>query len=344
MPLESASALRTAELPALVGRPGLAQGVYGDVGNLELVAPAADRGFWVFWFNADEIEHRQGAAVGEWSGGLHVDTGGALNAAHISQVAAGPGFLEVLAVATGGALQRLHWTPADGFVDDGALARDVRCTSAMVETRDGALHALAVDAGGRLLHLHATAVGYPQVDWRQKVVAALDRRAGGDATAVSLICDGGDGLIGSVLAAGRVHVLRCRRAPGDEPAWRADGEVSAALGWRDAVLVDAPAGPAVVGVDPAGQLCATPIAGTDSPVVLLPAPSAPGQMLTAAATSLDGGRIDAVLSADNALWHAHGRLDGGSPWTPAMPVRSHVWRTPGAPVHRRSSHSPPPPE
>ena len=39
--------------PEVTGRPGLTQGRYGAMGNLELVAPAVDDGLWVGWFNRD---------------------------------------------------------------------------------------------------------------------------------------------------------------------------------------------------------------------------------------------------------------------------------------------------
>ena len=46
--------------PSARGVPGLVQGVYGEVGNLELVVPGAD-GLWVYWFNADPVDHRREA-------------------------------------------------------------------------------------------------------------------------------------------------------------------------------------------------------------------------------------------------------------------------------------------
>lgn len=51
-------------LPPVTGSVGITQGGYGDRGNLELVAPDPDDGFWVFWFNGDALEHRSGAARG----------------------------------------------------------------------------------------------------------------------------------------------------------------------------------------------------------------------------------------------------------------------------------------
>ena len=51
---------------ATAGPVGLAQGVYGARGNLELVACDAHDGLWVFWFNADHEDHEFVLPGDEW--------------------------------------------------------------------------------------------------------------------------------------------------------------------------------------------------------------------------------------------------------------------------------------
>ena len=138
--------------PDVTGRPGTTQGRYGVAGNLELVAPAIDDGLWVGWFNADRVETFQGAAVRRWSGALRFGGGRRYVSASISQVHAGPDFLEVLATSSVGDLHRLVWTPDDGFVDHGPVARGIRSASRLVETPDGEHLVAVADARGvRLL-------------------------------------------------------------------------------------------------------------------------------------------------------------------------------------------------
>lgn len=149
------------DLPALTGSPWVTQGAYGDAGNLELVAPAADDGFWVFWFNADPVDHQQGAAVRCWSGGLHVFAGHRVQAARITQVQRGPRFLEALALSDG-TLHRLYWTPEDGFVHAGPIATGIADTSAVVEQPAG-LHVDVRRTDGTFVRLVGDASAYPAV-------------------------------------------------------------------------------------------------------------------------------------------------------------------------------------
>jgi len=134
--------------PPVIGTPGVTQGRYGRVGNLELVAPAVDDGLWVGWFNTDPDETYQGAAAGSWSGALRFARGRRYVSATIAQVQAGPDFLEVLATSDAGELRRLVWTPADGFVDHGFLAHGVSGSSGVVESPDGDHLVAVVDANG----------------------------------------------------------------------------------------------------------------------------------------------------------------------------------------------------
>lgn len=133
-------ALRQEPWPAVTGRPGLTQGRYGSVGNLELVAAAADGGLWVGWFNADPTESWSGAAIGRWSGALRFGARRRFLEARIAQVDAGPDWLEAVGRTADGNLRRHVWSPADGFVDHGVLAADVASTSAVVtHPGDGSL-------------------------------------------------------------------------------------------------------------------------------------------------------------------------------------------------------------
>ena len=137
--------------PEVTGRPGLTQGRYGAAGNLELVAPAADDGLWVGWFNCDPAETHAGAAVGHWSGALRFARGHRYVSADITQADAGPDFLEVVALTTDGALRRHVWSPGPGFVDHGELAAEVASCSAMVQSpADGSLQVAVAGRDGRV--------------------------------------------------------------------------------------------------------------------------------------------------------------------------------------------------
>src|SRR5579875_1131917 len=198
------AAVQVESLPAALGSPGLTQGAYGDAGNLELVLPAAAGGFWCLWFNADPVDHRKGAVRHNWSRPLHVP-GFYCTSARIAQSVSGPRFLEAVTVADG-ALWRQHWTPDDGFVDDGPITvdgepvGDIVTSSALVEHGDS-MHLLAVAEDGRLLQLHAGIGGYPSLRWS---LVELDTGA----TDVELVRTGG-ALVATVLdTEGTAHVRR----------------------------------------------------------------------------------------------------------------------------------------
>jgi hypothetical protein len=236
---------RSSPLPPLTGAPGLTQGAYGDRGNLELVAPGAAGGLWVFWFNADEVDHHQGAVRGCWSGGLHFFAGRDVTLARITQVSAGPNFLEVVALTASGDLHRLYWTPSDGFVEAGVIVSGARGAAAIVQTAD-TLGVSVLLADGSLRLLKARLDDYPSLAWSEPL-------------------------------------------PAPE---------SAALAVRTDVAV---VGDLVLGLDL-----------VDVPV----------RAITAAATTLDGGRIDVVLADDDGLLHLHG---DGATWTPPVRITSEVW-------------------
>jgi hypothetical protein len=143
--------------PEVAGRPGLTQGRYGAAGNLELVVPATDDGLWVGWFNHDPVESHAGAAVRHWSGALRFARGHRYRSADITQVDAGPDFLEVVARTTDGALRRHVWSPGPGFVDHGELAADVASCSAVVQSpADGSLQVAVAGRDGRVRLLRAS--------------------------------------------------------------------------------------------------------------------------------------------------------------------------------------------
>jgi hypothetical protein len=137
--------------PEVTGRPGLTQGCYGVAGNLELVAPAVDDGLWVGWFNCDPVESHSGAAIQRWSGALRFGHGHRYTSADVTQVDAGPNFLEVVALTTGGTLRRHVWSPGPGFVDRSELAGAIASCSAVVENPlDGSLHVAVAGWDGRM--------------------------------------------------------------------------------------------------------------------------------------------------------------------------------------------------
>lgn len=282
------------DLPTLAGSPGLTQGAYGDAGNLELVAPAADGGFWVFWFNADPVEHRAGAAMRAWSGGLHVFGEHRVTAARIAQMQAGPRFLEALAV-TDGELHRLHWTPSDGFVADGPVARSIATMSATVELGDE-LHVLGVQRNGTLVHLRGDACGYPEVQWRSSAVL-------GGARQVAL----GPDLGAAVLTGDGVKVLRY------DGAWR---HVRTIRGdWTDVAL----AGRTVLTLDAAGRF-----EGVRAHSITATATTLDGGRMDVVLAS-DGGLVHMHGRTDG----------DATTWSAPQTIRSCVWLAEGAPVHRR---------
>jgi hypothetical protein len=137
--------------PEVTGRPGLTQGRYGAAGNLELVVPAVDDGLWVGWFNRDPVESHAGAALQRWSGALRFARGHRYASADVTQVDAGPDFLEVVARTTGGILRRHVWSPGPGFVDHGELAGAVASCSALVQRpAGGSLHVAVAGLDGRV--------------------------------------------------------------------------------------------------------------------------------------------------------------------------------------------------
>ena len=159
----SGKILRREAWPDVTGRPGLTQGRYGVVGNLELVAPATDDGLWVGWFNCDPVESYSQAGVQRWSGAMRFARGHRYVSADVTQVDAGPDYLEVVALTCGGTLRRHVWSPDLGFVDHGELAVAVAACSPVVQNPvDGSLHIATAGLDGRVQVLRGRiGPGYP---------------------------------------------------------------------------------------------------------------------------------------------------------------------------------------
>jgi hypothetical protein len=316
---------RIEDVPPVGGSFGLAQGVYGSAGNLELLVPGRGGGMHVLWYNADTPAATgasvAGAAARRWSGALHVpaaDDGGALvHAARITQVRNGPNLLEAAALV-GTTARRLYWTPADGFVRSDVLATDAVGVSAIVEASDGQLHALVVTSGGTLLHCRAEPAGYPAVRWR---TAAIE--VGDPADGVELLA--ADDVVRAVVRFGSaLRVLAWREG------WHP--ETTLAEEWLRSGPVAGTAS-VVVGMDPRRRVQLTfRDGGWSAPT--RPWPQLAVDDVAAAATTLDGGRLDLVLRTGDGLQHAWS-IDGGAAWTEPQLIRSDVWVAPGAPVHRR---------
>lgn len=136
-------------------------GKYGDHGNLELVVCDPEDGLRVGWLNNDAVEASGSAAVGCWSGALWFGRGRCYDWAAVAHVDAGPNWIEVLALAAYGDLCRHVWSPADGFVDHGPVARAVVDASRMVSTADGALVAVTLSRDGISIRRSVPGPEYP---------------------------------------------------------------------------------------------------------------------------------------------------------------------------------------
>jgi hypothetical protein len=319
--------------PPVHGRVGLAQGAYGDNGNLELVAPGVDAGLWVMWFNADTIEHYQGAAVGRWSGGVRFGRDWTFSSARITQMHAGPRFLEVLSVGAPvgrtavSDLLRWWWTPADGFLGPQLLLSGVRASSALVELRGRSVHALAVGSQSRVVHLWAALDGYPRLSWRSQdgpgVVDANFVHLTSTPAGIRAVVVADDGAT-SVWALGDSGWQRLADSPQD---------------WRIALLC----GRSVFGVDTSGRPRWT-VMGDErwsSPQRIWSADALKEGWddLDVVATSLGGGRLDVVGRRSRALWHGHIDITrselGDARSVAPQPISSTRWTPdPAARVHR----------
>lgn len=299
--------LLSQSLPSVCGRPGLTQGVYGDRGNLELVAPAEDGGIWVFWFNADAIDRRSGPLPGSWSGGLHFAGVRPVRAVAITQVSQGPDFLEVIVLSDAGA-ERYYWTPAAGFIDAGILIPYARAVSALAVNADGSSFRLAaVSPAGEALRLTAQTASYPHLDW-------LIEPAGNASEAVVL--DVGHGSLG-MLVAGHVSTP-AGAVPG---FWSTVNGVSGAEGH-------------LVGIDARGCVVFSQRGSSGWCEQRQPWPDLRVDAVAAARTNLDGGRIDVIVRRGAALYHGWLSCDHDAVRAPRR-IYARAWAQPGASLHRR---------
>lgn len=229
--------------PEVTGRPGLAQGRYGAAGNLELVVPAVDGGLWVGWFNCDPVESYSGAAIQRWSGALRFAHGHRYVSADVTQVDAGPAFLEVVALTTGGILRRHVWSPEPGFVDHGELTGEIVSCSAVVQNPvDGSLQLAVAGLDGRVRILQASpGAAYPAMTFEvvdPGIAGAVTVDAAWHDDHLDLVTVGGDEL---------VH-LWCA-------AWgSADAAVCPAIAAR--LVVEPDGGRLVVALGPTGRVIA----------------------------------------------------------------------------------------
>lgn len=180
--------------PPVGGRPGIAQGMYGRGGNIELVAPAVDDGLWVGWYNNDPDDDQSGAALRQWSGALRFGRGRRYVSADVTQ--APDGTLETVALDARSMLVRHVWSAAQGYVERGELASGVTEHSAVVfdasgvarvavRLADGAVNLIDVVSGAAKRigeGLHASAAVH---DGHIDVLVA-----GGDDSRIA--CPGGD--------------------------------------------------------------------------------------------------------------------------------------------------------
>lgn len=177
------------------GTPSLAQGVYGDAGNLELIVADAVDGLWVFWFNSDApgTDPVSGVAPGEWSGGLLFAEGTAYVSAVIHQTRRGPDYLEVVATTEHGSAESWYWSPGPGFQRRGVIEAH-------------GMPVLTEHEGGFILQLDdrvftASAAAYPQLEWAEATPAAVDPGT----LRVALSSRGGGMLELTYLAGGAPH-------------------------------------------------------------------------------------------------------------------------------------------
>ncbi|MBL3683167.1 hypothetical protein D3229_12575 [Leucobacter aridicollis] len=155
-----------------VGAPSLVQGVYGAVGNLELLSCDREDGLWVYWFNSDRESdpcETPDVPAGTWSAGLHFASGAAYAEAQIMQSSEGPNHLEVLALTRAGALESWFWSPGPGFQRRGtpAWSRDgadrVEAFNAVIS--GGQVSVTVRTSHGTLRRLHSDTTRYPERHW-----------------------------------------------------------------------------------------------------------------------------------------------------------------------------------
>ncbi|MGW3866412.1 hypothetical protein ACWEDZ_33780 [Streptomyces sp. NPDC005047] len=319
--------LTSAPPPPSRGGVGLAQGRYGERGNLELVLCDEDDGLWVLWHNTDPegTGTPEGAPPpGEWSGGLHFAAGRRYDDIRVLQSRNGPDHLEVLA-RSGDAAHRLRWSPEAAFTAEEPPPARPFPALALAETADGALWTvLSPDPGtvpGRLYR--ADPAGYPDLLWAPVAPPGPTGPDGRPPHAVTLV---------AAPDATRPAVLTLSRASSH---WTgADGVVSTLPGAEHAAAVHGTDGPLVFLSDGGADLVAVH-PGTDRRRSLTLPGTGPVTALAATPVRHDPRRTDLVVRRGDTLWHLTDRGPGTEP--AARSLLSTVRREDGGtrPVHRR---------
>ncbi|MFB7087074.1 hypothetical protein [Streptomyces sp. NPDC056296] len=319
--------LTSAPPPPSRGGIGLAQGRYGERGNLELVLCDEDDGLWVLWHNTDPegtVTPEGAPPPGEWSGGLHFAAGRRYDDIRVLQSRNGPDHLEVLARA-GDTAHRLRWSPEAAFTAEAPPPARPCPSLALAETADGALWTvLSPEPGtvpGRLYR--ADPAGYPGLVWAPAAPPALTAPDGRPPHAVALV---------AAPDATRPGVLTVSRAGSQ---WTgADGVASTLPGAEHAEAVHGADGPLVFLSDGGPDLVAIR-PGTDQRRSLALPGTGPVTALAATPVRHDPRRTDLVVRRGDGLWYLTDHGPGTEP--SARALVSTVRRAGGVtgPVHRR---------
>ncbi len=315
-------------IPPVAGSLGIAQGRYGEFGNLELVAADPSNGFWVFWFNGDAVDNHVGAAVGSWSGGLQVPTANAVDAVRISQVRFGPDFLEVV-TRSGTSLRRWYWSPTHGFIDTGGLATVAPVDPAAMIAAGARLHTLVAGSDGGVFHLRSETTSYPLASFS----LAGEIPVSGSVHSVDICAmDPNTEDLGAAIVAGSSLTMHSFH----QGRWVR--EASPTGRWRSATVQVGPGGDLlVVGTSTAGKLAWATAAGQPGHRWRQRESSIDADAATAALSSLAGGTLEVVWRKGPTIRHA--RVDpvelAHIPLLEGPVIVSQVWAASGlSSVHR----------
>jgi hypothetical protein len=315
--------LRVEDLPPLTGRPGVAQGGYGQRGNLELVCPDPDTGFWVLWWNADPADARTGARPGAWSGGLHVPTGHRHSSTAITQLRRGPSFLEVVLAGPDG-VHRTTWSPDGGFSPVSRVAAGAAASRLVEPPLGDALH-LLVASPSSVLHVTGGAAAYPDLGWSGSPISA------GQVPPTALSPDGAEGLVAVTAAGGGVVTARWGPATG----WTEPVPLHLDTAATELEVLRLPGGDHLVlalGADGALQAARLHADGSATSAA---APPLRAESFAAAESTVDGGRVELVARTGATLVHIWRGADGS--WADPVVVRSEAWVDPAlTTVHRHA--------